>query len=172
MSDEKEGGSVIKFPSREINAEDDFKSTILNLSKQILELQREPFSTSFQHHRFYSNSDQLRLKNDLSKSCHSHSQSTKRLKSQVYTKKNKKYSNFSHQFHKKHKKSISPVIGPISPVRETISPVREQRKSSVRQLSLSSLREDQSRVIVATKTSKKRQGESNDPEKKKKDKTK
>ena len=51
-----------KFPSHEINAEDDLKTTILNLPKQIRELQQERSSTSFQHHRFYSNSDPLRLK--------------------------------------------------------------------------------------------------------------
>ena len=50
--------------------------------------------------------------------------------------------------------------GPTSPVRENISPVREQPKSPVR--------EDHSPVRVTMKTGKKRQGESNDQEKRKK----
>ena len=58
--------------------------------------------------------------------------------------------------------------GPTSPVRENISPVREQRKSPVRELSLSPVREDHSPVRVTLKTGKKRQGESNDQEKRKK----
>ena len=64
----KEMWSVSKSPSREINAEDDLKTTILNLSKQIRELQKEHSSTSSQHHKFYSNPDPLRLENDLPKS--------------------------------------------------------------------------------------------------------
>ena len=52
---EKERRSVNKSPSCEINAEDGLKTTILNLSKQIGELQQNRSSTSFQHHRFYSN---------------------------------------------------------------------------------------------------------------------
>ena len=51
-------------------------------------------------------------------------------------------------------------------MRENISPVREQRKSPVRELSLSPVREDQSPVRVTSKTGKKRQGESNNSEKK------
>ena len=43
--------------------------------------------------------------------------------------------------------------------------VREQHKSSVRALSLSPVREDPSPVKVTSKTGKKRQGESNDSEK-------
>ena len=50
-------------------------------------------STSFQHHRFYSNLDSLGLENELRKSYHNHSQSTKRLGSQAYTKKIKYCSN-------------------------------------------------------------------------------
>ena len=86
---EKEERSINKSPSREIDAEDDLKTTILNISTQIRDLQHKRSSTSFQHHRFYSNPDPLRLENDLSKSYHSHSQSTKRLRSQGYTKKTK-----------------------------------------------------------------------------------
>ena len=56
--------------------------------------------------------------------------------------------------------------GPKSPVRENISPVRE--KSPMRELSLSSMREDHSPVRVTSKTGKKQQGESNDQEKRKK----
>ena len=74
----------------------------------------------------------------------------------------------SHQSDKKHKKLITPVKGPTSPVRENISPVREQHKSPVRELSLSPVREDHSPVRLTLKTSKKRQGESNDQEKRKK----
>ena len=81
--------SVNKSSSREINGEDDLKTTILNLSKQI----QERLSTSVQHHRFYSNPDPLRLENHLPKCYHSHSQNTKRLRSQAYTKETKKYSN-------------------------------------------------------------------------------
>ena len=73
---EKEERSVNKSPSREINAEDDLKTTILNLSKKIQELKEESLSTSFQDHSFYSNPDPPGLKNDLTKSYHSHSQST------------------------------------------------------------------------------------------------
>ena len=90
---EKEETSVNKSPSREINAEDDLKTTILNLSKQIQELKQECLSTSFQHHRLYSNPDPLGSENGLPKSYHSHSQSTKRLRSQAYTKKIKYCSN-------------------------------------------------------------------------------
>ena len=71
----------------------------------------------------------------------------------------------SHQSHKKHKKLTSPVKGPSSPVRENISPVREQCKSPVKELSLSPVKEDQSPVRITSKTGKKRQGESNDSEK-------
>ena len=71
----------------------------------------------------------------------------------------------SHQSHKKHKKLTSPVKGPTSPVRENISPVREQCKSPVKELSLSPVKEDQSPVRITSKTGKKRQGESNDSEK-------
>ena len=84
---EKEERSVNKFPSHEINAEDDLKTVILNLSIQIRELKQGRLSTSFQHHRFYSNPDPLRLENDLPKSYHSHSLRAKRLGSQAYTKK-------------------------------------------------------------------------------------
>ena len=73
----------------------------------------------------------------------------------------------SHQSHKKYK-STSPVKGTTSPVRENISPVREQCKSPVRELSLSPVREDHSPVRVTLKAGKKRQGESNDQEKRKK----
>ena len=73
--------------------QDDFKTTILNLSKQIQELKQKHLSTSFQRHRFYSNTDPLGLENDLTKSYHSHSQSTTRLRSQAYTKKTKHCSN-------------------------------------------------------------------------------
>ena len=79
---EKEERSVNK--SREINAEGDLKTTILNLSKQIQVSKQERLSIRFQHHRFYSNPDSLGLKNDLLMSYHSHSQSTKRLRSQAY----------------------------------------------------------------------------------------
>ena len=65
----------------------------MNLSKQIRELKQERLSTSFQHHRFYSNPDPLRLEDDLPKSYHCHSQSTKRLRSQACTKKTKNCSN-------------------------------------------------------------------------------
>ena len=181
----------------------------MNLSKQIKELKQEHLSTSFQHHRLYSNPDPLGLNNDLPKSYHSHSQSTKRLRSQVYTKKTKYCSNIcspscdsqissyesssdeeynhfhdkrvhflttnsrkgkynSHQFPKKHKKLTSLVKGPTSRMRENISLVREQRKSPVRKLSFSPVREDQSPVKLTSKTGKKRQGESNDSKKRKK----
>ena len=203
--------SVNKSPSSEFNAEDDLKTTIFNLSKQIQNLKQECLSTSFQHHRFYSNPDPLGLENDLPKSYHSHSQITKRLRSQVYTKKTKccssisspsydsqissyesssdeEYNHFhdkrvhflttnskkgkhnSHQSHKKHKNLTYPVKAPTSPVRENISPLREQSKSPVRELFFSPVREDQSPVRVTSKTGKKRQGESNNSEKK--DKTK
>ena len=51
--------------------------------------------TTFQRHRFYSNlnPDPLRLGNDLPKSYHGHSQGTKCLRSQDYTKKTKYCSN-------------------------------------------------------------------------------
>ena len=90
---EKEDRSVNKCPSRDINAEDDLKTAILNLSKQIQELKQEGLSFSFQDHRFYSNPDPLGLENNLPKSYHSHSQSTKSLRSQAYTKKTKYCSN-------------------------------------------------------------------------------
>ena len=90
---EKEERSVNKSPSPEINAEDDLKTTIWNLSKQIQALKQERLSTIFQHHRFYSNLKPLKLENDLPKSYHSHSQSTNRLRSQAYTKKTKYCSN-------------------------------------------------------------------------------
>ena len=210
---ETEERSVNKSSSREINGEDDLETTILNLSKQIQQLKQERLSTSFQHHRFYSNPDRLRLENDLPNCYHSHSQSTKCLRTQAYSKKIKNYSNIcspsydsqissyesssheeyrhfhdkrvhfltsnsrkgkylgkylSHQSHKKHKKSTSPMKGPTSAVRGNISPVREQRKSPVRELSLSPVREDHSPVRVILKAGKKRQGESNDQEKRKK----
>ena len=95
---EKEERSIKKSPSYEVNAEYDLKTAILNLSKQIRELQQEHSSTSFQHHRFYSNPRSLILENDLPKSCHSHSQSIKHLRSQAYTKKIKNYSNFHSSF--------------------------------------------------------------------------
>ena len=72
-----------------IDAEDDFKTTILNLFIQIREFQQKHSSTSFQHHKFYSNPDQLRLENDLPNSYYSHSQSAKCLRSQIYIKKKK-----------------------------------------------------------------------------------
>ena len=90
---EKEEGSVNESSSCEINGQDDLKTTILNLSRQIQELKQERLSTSFQHHRFYSNPDPLRLEDDLPKSYHCHSQSTKRLRSQACTKKTKNCSN-------------------------------------------------------------------------------
>ena len=90
---EMEERSVNKSSYREINGEDDLKTTILNLSKQIQELKQERLSTSFQHHRFYSNPDPLRLENDLPRCYHSHSQRKKRLRSQAYTKKTKNYAN-------------------------------------------------------------------------------
>ena len=74
---ETEERRVNKSSSREINREDDIKTTILNLSKQIQELKQERLSTSFQHHMFYSNPDPLTLENDLPKCYHSHSQSSK-----------------------------------------------------------------------------------------------
>ena len=49
---EKEKRSVNKSLSRKINAEDDPKTIILNLSKQIQEFKQECLSASFQH-RFY-----------------------------------------------------------------------------------------------------------------------
>ena len=49
---EKEKRSVNKSLSRKINAEDDPKTIILNVSKQIQEFKQECLSTSFQH-RFY-----------------------------------------------------------------------------------------------------------------------
>ena len=72
-----------------IDAEDDFKTTILNLFIQIREFQQKHSSTSFQHHKFYSNPDPLRLENDLPNSYYSHSQSAKCLRSQIYIKKKK-----------------------------------------------------------------------------------
>ena len=195
---EKEETSVNKSPSREINAEDDLKTTILNLSKQIQELKQECLSTSFQHHRLYSNPDPLGSENGLPKSYHSHSQSTKHLRSQAYTKKIKYCSNICsssydsqmpsnesssdeeyNHFHDKRVhflatnsrkgkySSISqetqkiniPVKGPTSPVGENIS--------SVRELSLSLVREGQSPVSVTSKTGMKQQGENNHSEKRK-----
>ena len=61
-----------------------------------------------------------------------------------------------------------PLKGAISPVREDISSVEEKRKSRVGQLSLSSVTEDQSPLRVATKTDRKRHGESSGQEKRKK----
>ena len=90
---ETEERSVNKSSSREINGEDDLKTTILNLSKQIQELKQERLSTSFQHHKFYSTRDPLKLQNDLPKCYHSHSQSTKGLRSQAYSKKTQNYLN-------------------------------------------------------------------------------
>ena len=90
---EKKERSVNKSPSCEINTENDLKTTILNLSKQIQELKQQRLSTSFQDHRLYSNLDALGLENGLLKSYDSHSQRTKRLRSQVYTKKTKYCSN-------------------------------------------------------------------------------
>ena len=49
---EKEERNVNKSSSCEINGEDDLKTTIVNLSKQIQELKQERLSTSFQHRRF------------------------------------------------------------------------------------------------------------------------
>ena len=49
---EKEKRSVNKSLSRKVNAEDDPKTIILNVSKQIQEFKQECLSTSFQH-RFY-----------------------------------------------------------------------------------------------------------------------
>ena len=57
---------------------------------------------------------------------------------------------------------------PTSPVRENISPVRERCKSPMGELSLSPVRKDHSLVKVRSKTGKKRQGESNGQEKRKK----
>ena len=48
---------------------------------------------------------------------------------------------------------------------QTAEKARKQQKSSVRALSLSPVREDQSPVRVTSKAGKKRQGESNDSEK-------
>ena len=67
----------------------------------------------------------------------------------------------SHQSRKKQKKVTSPAKGPTSPL-------REQRKSPVRELYLSPVREDQSPMKVTSKTGRKRQGESNESEKRKK----
>ena len=53
-------------------------------------------------------------------------------------------------------------------MRGNISTVREQRKSSETELFLPLVREDRSTVRVATKTGKKRQGESNSQKKRKK----
>ena len=86
--------SANKSPSCEINAEDDLKTNTLNLSKKIQELQQKRSSISFQHRRFYSNPDPMKLENDLPKNCHSHSQNIKRLKFHAYTNKIKRYSNF------------------------------------------------------------------------------
>ena len=197
---EKEEGSVNESSSSEINGQGDLKTTILNLSRQIQELKQERLSTSFKHRRFYFNPDPLRLENYLQNCYHSHSQSTKRLRRQAFTKKTKNSSNIcspsydsqisshesssdeeyshndkkvhflttnnrkgkynSHQSDQKHKKLTTPVKGPTPPVRENISPVRE--------LCLSPVREDHSPVKVTLKTGKKRQGESNDQEKRKK----
>ena len=57
---------------------------------------------------------------------------------------------------------------PTSAVRENISPVREWGKSPMGKLSLSPVRKDHSLVKVTSKTGKKRQGESNGQEKRKK----
>ena len=76
-----------KSSSHKINPKDDLKLIILNISKRIRALQQERSSASFQH-IYYYNSDPLSLENDLAKSCHSHSQSRKRLR------KNKNYSIF------------------------------------------------------------------------------
>ena len=62
---EKEERSVNKSPYCEINAEDDLKTTILNLFKQIQELKQECLSTIFEHHRLHSNPDPLGLENNL-----------------------------------------------------------------------------------------------------------
>ena len=70
---EKEERSLNWSLSLEIDAEEDLKTTVLNLSKQIRELKQERLSSSFQYHRFYSNPDPLRLENDLPKSYHRHS---------------------------------------------------------------------------------------------------
>ena len=48
-----------------------------------------------------------------------------------------------------------------------MSPVRKQSKSRGKELSLSPVREDQSPVRVISKTGKKRQGESDESEKRK-----
>ena len=77
-SAEKEEKNVSKSPSCEINAENDLKTTIFNLPKQIRELKQERFSTSFQNHRF--NSNPLRLEKDLPSSYPSHSQKNKTFK--------------------------------------------------------------------------------------------
>ena len=90
---ETEERSVNKSSSHEINGQDNLKTTILSPSKQIQEFKQECLSTSFQYHRFYSNPKPLRLENDLPKCYFSHSQSTKRLRSQAYTKNTKIYSN-------------------------------------------------------------------------------
>ena len=70
----------------------------------------------------------------------------------------------SHQSHKKHKKVTSPIKSPTTPVRENVSPAREQHKYPLRELSLSSVRENQSPIRVTSETGKK-QGKSNDSEK-------
>ena len=87
----KEVRNVNKSPSCEINAENDLKTTIFNLSKQIRKLKQERLSTSFQNHRF--NSNPLRLEKNLPNSYPATHKKSKRLRSLAYTKKTKNYSN-------------------------------------------------------------------------------
>ena len=65
-------------------------------------------------------------------------------------------------------KSQHPQLTSTSPVRENIFLVREQRKSLLRELSLSTVRQDHSPVRMTSKAGKKRQDESNEQKKRKK----
>ena len=190
---EKKERSVNKSPSCEINTENDLKTTILNLSKQIQELKQQRLSTSFQDHRLYSNLDALGLENGLLKSYDSHSQRTKRLRSQVYTKKTKYCSNIcspsydsqisSYESSSEEEYNYFQTINSrkgkynshqshkkhkklTSPMKGTTSPVKENI-SPMREQCKSPVREGQSPVRLTPKTGKKRQVESNDSEKEK-----
>ena len=57
-------------------------------------------------------------------------------------------------------------------MRENISPVREQHEFPMKVLSLSLVRENHAPVRLTSKAAKKRHGEINEQEKRKKDKTK
>ena len=73
-------------------------------------------------------------------------------KKYILTINSRKHKYNSHQSHKKHKKSTSPVKGPTFPLRENIFKVSEQRKSPMREFSISPVREDNSPVRVTAKT--------------------